>query len=775
MSKTYSVGIRIEGIGQDATKSGGIVWYYGEKLTAAQKAASTYEWIGGEGSKQGLIRPPDNVSSDVDPTTADLRLGAHTFRLHWESLAVGLLLAPPALPQESLEEGLTIGETAIKLSDGFDAGDNGETAWFGDECVRLGTYNGSDEFNACTRAYWGTRERIWFNGISAYKRNPSVLHRQVHLLRFDHDDDSVEIIDRLFLEDIESSADGTALVLRCRDLLSALGQARVNRGAPDIATALDPNGHSGPILRIDTDQAGVMSLTGNIGPERIRVKGKLSSNDWGAFQVGESVYFAKDSAQQRLRFEDYDGWVSRAILGGPEPDPEKLAPIYEVVVVDRERDEQNVAAGNTSDVRSATAGLTYPFHPIALSMCYFRSTNDGVADYSTWNAWAGEFMGLEIDDDWFDLVDIAATIERTANKEIDYYIAGYDGEEIVPWEELRSLCRAYGFFPAKTDVGQLTIKPFRDANIVDVATAPGVTAIPFTLHWKPSRADSVDVISGKFGELPWREGRPFVVQHVKRSTQGDDALPIESRRQGLFAQVRELNYDMPTRREVGALTADLVTLAMARHLAAPRLRVLVEDQGFGHGELVRLLPLDLAEPWIVDNDGTLVEIDTTSAKWLGLVVGKRRMLMDGTAAVELLLTNHGSGLFARLRAPSGELSQLAQSTSMSFTQGAFKSTGDGSEFTIGDVVRLWSESGAPRTNVTRTLVGKAAHSVTVNSALPVDGQPGDIIRLAELGSYPETGNPNLYPGFLAYSFFGDDQNEVGPNDLEGHIYGQGGA
>lgn len=779
-NRRYSLGIRIEGIGDDTAKTGGICWYWGNKLTSAQNAASNLEWIGGWGSRQGLASIPGNVSSDVDPHTADLRLGSHTFEIHYEAFAVAVLLAPPAIPTEALNESLTPGETAIKLTDGFDANDNGTVAWFGDEAVLLGTYNGTDEFNLCTRGYWGTQARTWDFGVEAFKRNPFVLHRQIQLIRFDHADDSETVMDRLFLEEIGTSSDGTKLVLRCRDIISALSQARINLGSPDLAATSDWD-NTGVFVQVQYDRDGNGQLVGAIGPPRFRVQ--KSGGEWGCFQVGDGAYSAEYLSSANAYLMEDGGTHSRPVLDGPQPDPETLEPIYELIYVNRRVDTIGDDLRPLDERRSSTANADLPFHPMTLPLAYFRSSED-VLDASKWDLFV-PINGLATDDDWFDDTDITATLDATAGIEIDQYIAGYDGEEIVPWDEFKQLCRAYGFFPAKTNAGQITIKHFRDATIQDVALASSVTAIPFTLEWFPSTADAVDVISGKYGELPWRDGVPYLVQHVKRSTVGDDPVPARSKRKGLFAQQRELVFDQPTRNAVDQFSSDLAMLAVARSFAAPRIKLKVLDVGFGHGEFVRIATLPTVKPWIVDNDGTLVRIDTTSAKWIGLVVSKRSNLLEGTADIQLLLTNHGSGRFARYRAPAAVIESFS-TTTMTLQQNQFVDTGDGLEFNTGDIVALWSESGFLRSTQTKTITGStAAHSLVMDTAWDVDPVKGDVIRLAELGGsgYPETGHSNYqagdpidgFDGFLVYTFMADNDDEIGPNNLEGHVYGVGSA
>jgi hypothetical protein len=363
-------------------------------------------------------------------------------------------------------------------------------------------------------------------------------------------------------------------------------------------------------------------------------------------------------------------------------------------------------------------------------------------------------------------------MERTKHLKIDRLVLGWDGEPVNPWEQFKSWCRTYGLFACVRSDGRISVREAREAGPEEVFNSTTITARPFRLHWRPSEGDGVDIISGRYGGTPWKDGTPFEVQ-ILDFTDPSNPVPQRSKRSGVLADRNAATIDMPTRSDLGSTAESLNAMAAARQIGAPRLGLRVDDDGFGHGDFVRLNPLDTEGDVLRDQDGELVAVDD-SATWVGVVVMKRSEYEYGRAEIDLHLGNY-SGRFPRFRSPTAVI-ESASTDTMTLEEGVYVVGGDdGAQFTVGDQVQIWTPNYERRSSEVLEIDEINAHEIVFTTTPATAPQPGDKIELAFLNDstgYPEDGNPALYSG-LAYTFMCDDENTLGPNDLEGHIFGAG--
>ena len=761
--RRYSHGIRIEGLGIDASKAEGVCWYEGRRLSAAQKAASDFEWIGGTSSRTGLADlPSGNSGSSIDPFECRVRGAQFNFELHFGDAEGAEFARYPPVASSWLDEDLDHDETSIILSDDFTAADDGTVVWIEDEAILLGAFD-TDHFDNCVRGYYGTTAKELSRYVPAYRLNPYVQGRLVTLVRFDHGDDSETLIWRGLIDDFESDKTGVRLVLTVREILAPIQEATVNQGAPEITKALGELNVPtvGSVLSVrDNMLAGNVTLP--LGGERVHTK-RLTAAHWGAFQVGEGLFFAEwNTAFGVYRFTDADGWHSEPQLGSELPEDDEFN-AFEVIAVVRARDVVDGVLVAQADRRSSTALLTYPFHPLSVPMALHMSSSKRTADPTNFDVFGPEW-GNDDSPDWWDLDDVRATIERTAHLEIDYLLEGWDGTEVRSWEVLKDACLSWGFFPCPTADGRYTIRELRDATVEDVANAPTVRGRPDTLHWQPRRSDSVDVVSGVLGELPWFEGRPYTNRNVDR--RGTVPVATTSRRRGTMAKIKERRRDIRTIASESLLAS--MTPRLRPVVAAPRLEITADDELFGVGTFVRLESLSARDPWLRDTDGTRVHPSSGDAKWLGLLLGRKQTLERGRADIEMLMTNQ-DGRFARLRAPSAVISD--GSAAPVYAVSPEFSADDAATWKIGNVAEAWSTRGVRR-GVRGTVTAIDVDELTFDTDL--QAQDGDVIRCAYLGTggFPEAGNPNHLDGFLAYTYLGG-AGVVGESALEAHTYGVG--
>lgn len=767
-ARRYSYGIRIEGVGRSTSKSEGICWYWGQIFTSSERSGSDYEWVGGPSSGRGLVNLPDGSDSSASLWSASLSCGTISPQLHLEDVSARALMRRKIEPVGYVDADIAAADATITLSSEFASSSyEGTVVFLADEAILLDTHNGAGEFDV-TRGFWGTRAE----DIPRYTRvfdGPYYRKgREITLVRYDHDTGTEET--RWFgaLNDAPpTNDDHTRMVISATEVPSIIASGHVNQGAPDLAVEGGARGEPAsalvPLRSGLTD--GAVWVQGEVRPRPPRVRfyeaTVANSAHRAAFQLGETLIFGRWSLPNYLM--EVEG-ATQYVMGAPQAGIDDLRPVHEVLVVARELDVINGVQRSVADMYSSTAQLANPFHPIEVWLALS-------IDHPDYNV-LGPAWNLGLSTAWFDLTDIKATIERTRHLKIDRLVLGYDGEEVNPWAEFKVWCRTYGLFTCIRSDGRITVREAREAGPEEVFNSPTVTARPHRLHWRPSEGDGVDIISGRYGELPWRRGAPFEVQ-ILDFTDPANPVPQRSRRSGVLADRNVATIHMPTRSDVGSTAEALNGIAAARQIGAPKLGLRVDDDGFGHGDFVRLNPLNTDGDVLRDGDGERIAVDD-SARWVGVVVMKRPEYEYGRAEIDLHLGNY-SGRFPRFRSATAVI-ESASTDTMTLEQGVYVEGGDdGAEFTVGDKVQIWTSNYARRSDEVLTIDAINAHEIVFTTTPSTAPQPGDKIELAFLNDstgYPEDGNPALYDG-LAYTFMCDDDNTLGPNDLEGHIFGQG--
>lgn len=777
-ARRYTYGLRIEGIGADTAKVGGQCWCWGRPLSAAQQSASVYEWVGGAGVAQGIVGGIDGSDSTVSLWTADLSTSSIQAEVHLDDVAGRALMRRATEPVGWLGAKLEVADTSVELSAHFNASHVGDVVFVGDEALRLDAMTASSPptFDV-TRGMWGTYAQELPQYTRIFDGLPYRRGREVTLIRYDHTtgDESTRWFGALD-DSPPTSDDHTRVSITATEVLAHLARGRVNLGAADITTTdyLDGVGVHPSSSPINVRQR----TSGNVLGGHITYRTRVRQYDWdlvdthfAAFQVGDSLAFGSPlgTFDGALRYVGYSFTNLNAAdrndppaLGGPAF--EEIDPLYEVFVVSRELDVIGGVTVDQTRMASSTARLQYPFHPIAVWLAL-------TIDHPDYNRLGPEWnLGAPVS--WFDLADIEATIDRTRHVQIDRLVLGWDGEEVTPWTEFKGWCRTYGFFPCLRPDGRISVREAREAGPYEVFGAPSVSALPYRLHWRPSESDGVDIITGTYGALPWSAGAPFVAR-VMDFTDPSNPVPQFSKRRGVLASRNEAQIDMPTRSESGTLIETLNGMAASRHVGSPTLGLRVDDIGFGHGDFVRLAPLDVRGNVLRDSTGERVAVDS-SARWVGIVVGKSSSFEDDTAQIDVHLTNY-DGEFPRMITPSARVASASGST-VTLVAGEFTPGGDdGAAFTVGDQVQVWTPTFARRGPEVLVIAAINSHEIVFSTTPAFAPVAGDVIELAHLSTatgYPEDGNPAFLDG-LAYAYLGTDAATVGPSGAPAHIYGSG--
>lgn len=370
-TKRRNVALVIEGMGSSAASSAGIAWHYGK---ATIGTPGNYEWLGGTGSREGLIRPPDSVGCSVDRFECQLQGNAHTFELHASGLAKALFLGRPTRPRDVLSTAIDEDDTTVAFNGDFYAwssADDGTVVWIGDEAIKLGTYGAGPQFTSCTRGFWSTTACGQPAGMNVYAQNPKIINRRAQLMVYDRDAGTTTQAWQGFVQSL--AIDNGVISVSCQDVWSRIVGAKVNRGGRPF--------YGDTTAAFVTERRQIGGGLNRKSWHRTRSTQKRAAPDdpiWLNFQVGEALVHGSASGTAAVTFTDNGTDRSQPQLGSdPGEDFAALdnvrTPIYEVFAVDRVRDESG-GYTTTAAIRSATRYLSKPYHPVSVSMALLTSS-----------------------------------------------------------------------------------------------------------------------------------------------------------------------------------------------------------------------------------------------------------------------------------------------------------------------------------------------------------------------------------------------------------------
>ena len=373
-TKNRSIALVIEGIGDDPTLTNGVAWYFGRSSIAL---AQLYQWYGGAGSGQGLVRPPDTVGVQLQPFDVDVTGAAQTFQIHADALAKDLWLNRPLEPDDSLGLFLDKGATTVSLSGfrGWSGADDGTLIWLSDEVIQLGTHSFGSTFLGCTRALYRTQDGYHTPGQNVFLSNPRHVNRAAFVLTYDHDTDTIAQAWQGFVDRFD--IDNSILSVQCIDMLAAVSRAKINRSHPkqvyaNVATGSEISAARG-VIRVNNPAE-------RWAQKRVN-KASATESHWMAFQhKGAPIYAQKQSAGDAL-LTDNTGTTrfgSSPVMGAAKFDFDDDAGTFELLIVDRLRDQAGTADVSYANMRSSSRDLKYPWHPVANAMAILTSTFDPV-------------------------------------------------------------------------------------------------------------------------------------------------------------------------------------------------------------------------------------------------------------------------------------------------------------------------------------------------------------------------------------------------------------
>lgn len=715
MANNRVIGVALEGIGSDTSKTGGVCLFYGLR----QPLTGTREWW------PALVQLPPPMSQASNPYTGDWQTAGCPLALDASTRVAELLLS---LARDALGE-LGAALTAAQTT-GVNLGLTGLTGelYLGDETILIVEETGAGVYTI-TRGLWGSTPLAHPTGMLYFARPPYMEGRLVALI--EHDLDTGLEATRWQGTLTSAVMDGAIINLAAEELLSQWLRAEVNvdavnlmeqgatfkylarddvRGAAIAQSKVLPDAASGTSIALQIDDTLLQGVIKN-----------------GALALGPPTLLLEAPAP------DGEGAVERA---------------YEVFIVDA---QANVLS---------TSQLDTPRHPLAIALALLTSTGRGDnGDYDVLGASWGLGLGFIDVDQWVEQIELDEQLV------VDRLVLGWDGEPVQVIEVIEQvLLRPFGFFMAPTDEGKLGVRRLRLLELAEwqALQDTGVDAyVDGPLVFDRRLGQIPTQVSAIVGETPWSPGARITLRPSARST-----------RRASLAPLRDTEIDMrvldPSRLgSSNAASPVLFNLLQLSLDAAPLLRIRVADyvmtgqDPYKFGDWIRINDLYVESAWVVDADGLRGE-DLSQPDYAGFLIERTWNPEDRTYELGLLFLMHSSGTYVRERAPSAVILEVSgNDITVGSVFGSIPgSASDAAAFTVGDEVSFWGRDGTPWASQTQTpTIASISSNVITLTGLSPDVPYADLImRLAYSTDYANTTRYPITP--RPYAYYADDARQI---------------
>lgn len=694
-------GFTIEGIGVDPNVSSATRWTY-RYTSATPEGALT-------GSYRGVqVLLPRSVETSVDPINGRYEVSSFTFELALMDEVATLFLRQAVRPLGSLSSGIIESEGVVPLPV---PGHAGKVVYIGDETVRLGTWNGAG-YDDCDRGWHSSTRARHAKNLNVYGEVPYWRNR---LITFStHTNGVWRTRWRGFLDDMNTSGQGTVLQLTCRELFAALTGAVLNRATPDLRIYGDLRWYYDAETRLvrATGYTPFYSRVHKLSVTTRPLVCRLGETPMLVPRIGNSVEWFK----------------AKPLPSAPFNDRPSQGPAYELLAVDKQLDER---IGGVS----ATLDLPYPYHPVAIAYALLTSTDRATPDVSSDRydifaaPWGADLLP------WLDAGSWLNLIEETREIQIEQLYLGWEGTESLLDTIITLLLRPYGFFVTINEQGLLACERFRALDIAQwcEGTTRGLRILRpgfggTEMVWEAALGSAVDEISAEVGRTPWQEPSRLIIRAREHS-----------RRIGQLSESAIHTYDLRTIRGAGLtqfgdgdgadLAANrLLNQAALAHYAAPRLRFSVPDsalQGMTYDQgRYYAIALGPDDPWFVTQDGRRVTLPSAeegvTVQFMGMLIARRFDIPTQTYELTLLLVAHRVARAVRWRAPNAVVVDSEHPAAQVYV-GAGSELGnieDADWFKAGDEVVLCHEDGRPWAldPSVRSITEVAGTTITLDSA-----------------------------------------------------------
>jgi hypothetical protein len=769
-----SAGVVFSGLSgsKSGTNNNGTCYYYG-----IEPSTKTFAY-----SKKLSRIPGGSIDTTASLFEGDIRNSALNFELVFDDEVCSEFLnetAPDSLNRVyqqnlySLTADINATETTFDIDRTTGVSpfiSNGAFIYIGDEAMQVQSRSGD--------TYTVTRGAL---NTTATRHPKSVVRTTKGLKRFDtaelvlNDGDGDQTYWRGLVDEVRSSNDGTKLQISTKELFSIIRKAKINRSPINLNSQNDWSK-----VTFSNNKSNVrwsQSTTTEYVP-KFRKLNEIST--------GNFAFFSVDGQLVEWQYDSTNGFGTKGLAKywnsvlEPEDEPGETpieGGVYECFVI------RNIPESTTPSNldRSITEGLTYPFHPLAIAMAILTSTyaDDAGVAASEYDVLNGD-LGLGLPISLFDKTAIDNLIEDTSDVKIERLLFGFDGKPVNAWNLItEKLLKPYNFFFGTTTDGKLTFGRLGIMNIKDYASATNnaVSVLPDLLRFETAREDTTNAIQLSIGGFPWNEPQEVFLDIRSGNSR-------ENTKSGIFGETRSYSIDYSTQpksndplgvnSKVIGRALEKVTLGA---LPIPRFTFLVKDSevtgtNLDIGAHVSISSLDVQSAWIPGPDGQRVSLaGTPNIRFSGLIIGRKFNIETRTYEITVLLTNYRYGQIAKWRAPAGVVASVSTNT-ITIEQNAFHDGSvDASYFTTGDEVQIWNTIGTIVSSEVREITGISGNVLTLASAFTSSPTAGQIVRLAERGSYSNTTVPDVTGFARPYAYYGDNANTIGASTDLADIYG----
>jgi len=641
-----------------------------------------------------------------------------------DDLQFGLFFVQARTPSAELMADYTPGDANITLS--VTTFQTGTLIWIGSECLALGAHAGAGVYPV-TGGIADTSSAEHTAGTWVYTRCKFLKRRRYRMVVYDWDAGVLQTRSRGYIEDVDTSEDGTRINVKTLGGMSMLSGAMVNRDARrvrvqgTVRNGLWWQGQSDHVTRVHRDP-----MAGS------------------ALQVGDSV---ATGAPFGAGGEWWPLSTGPNVMGAPRFSPSGAlaeSGAREIFIVDGQR--KSISSSRDLD----DDGTGYWRHRIAIALGFLRA-GAGVIN-GVWDRWARSW-GLGLDASFIDIAQIEALIARKS-PDVDQMVIGWDGQaakisQIICDTLLRPDC----VHVATTQDGRIRFGEYRMPTILDAINAPIIDAIPGTLKWAGQLSAQFTAFVADVGKLPWRDPDPAVVDVLSGEV-------LDATRSAMYETRTELRYDFSTwaRNRADVLPRANAILERAR-TGSPLITLRchpLEGDTLDLGRWYRFSDIELEPAFFVDGTGERIST-LTLGQSIGYLVSRKYDVQTGTYTLGLLAHILDARL-SQLRAPSAIITSGVTSATLPVDSSGL--------IAAGDFVQVCNADLSPSSGELE-VVSVTPTTIVVESSITVT--TGQVVRLATFGTYGV--GADIHGAGRSWSFIGDASDNLIENTEPADTFG----
>lgn len=446
-----------------------------------------------------VSRIPQALSTEVDIFAGSLGAGAQAWTVSANDLNSEILMGGRPISAGRLANNVSLASTTVDLrpSGRFSEGD---TIWINGESIVLGPslpQTGFDRFTGCTRGAYLSRAQVHDIGprdnINVYLAPPMAGREVLVFPSLDAFEtlDPAEATFRGVVDDIESAEDMAGIQVSIRDVL-------------------------GLFVGVESGDEQVLWRTSSLY--------SYGEGRWfiPAVQPRRYPYGSGAGDYYHLQFEDTlilaeggtSRWADADIPEHPLSPPRKGAGIvpvgddfdgtgnfvlafgYALTLAD------GTYVGSLPEDPSNPDRLHHPLYALLVYMLSGDPPPGGSLAHPVYDYWRYG-RGMSLPADFIDVDGIEALIDQTPDVQVRAQLLGWDGSKYTAAQLLKILTVPYGFFPAWTPNGRLTIRRREFVPLAEATEIPYSDIVAFSESQHRRFNSAARSVVGEYGE-PWQ-------------------------------------------------------------------------------------------------------------------------------------------------------------------------------------------------------------------------------------------------------------------------------